>query len=165
MGETYIELLVKKKQTTADLLLRYALLGLTISFGLVGIVFQPIILFGALIFGVITYFVNLFTDLEYEYCYLDKQITIDKVMARTKRKKIMTIEFDRMEILAPLNSHQLDVYKNRPGKVIDYSSGQAKQPESRYMMIYDGGKKIILEPNEEMLKMIRSVAPRKTFLD
>ena len=41
----------------------------------------------AVAFGVLDYFVFQWTSIEYEYLYLDKEITIDKIMAKTRRKK------------------------------------------------------------------------------
>ncbi len=90
---------------------------------------------------------------------------MDKVMARSRRKKANTFSVDKMEILAPLNSHRLDSYRNRNSKTLDYSSGVAAQPERRYMMICEGDMKVIFEPNAEMIKAIQSIAPRKVFTD
>ena len=47
----------------------------------------------------------------------------------------------------------------------DYSSGEEKQPEKRYLFYYDGKQKVIFEPNDEMLKAMQLVAPRKVFMD
>ena len=70
-----------------------------------------------------------------------------------------------MEILAPVKSYHLDDYKNRQVKTFDYSCGVEKKPETRYCMYYNGEKKLILEPNEAMVKAIKNIAPRKVFMD
>ena len=114
---------------------------------------------------VIAYFVYMNAELEYEYLYLDKELTVDKVMAKTKRKRVAQYDLNRMEIFAPVNSYHLDSFKNRNAKSVDYSSGEAKQPEARYVMYYDSGEKVILEPNEDMIKAIKNIAPRKVFTD
>ena len=73
---------------------------------------------------------------------------------------------NRLEILAPVNSYHLDSYKNRSmKKTVDFSSGVVKNPDSRYVMIYEGETKVIWEPSEDMLKAIRLIAPRKVFTD
>ena len=131
---------------------------------LIGIVFTPVLLF-AIVTGIGAYFAYMNADIEYEYLYLDKEISIDKVMAKSKRKKAATYDINHMEILAPVNSHRLDSYKNRNGKTADYSSGIVEQPDRRYMMVLDGDVKVILEPNEEMIKAIQTIAPRKVFMD
>ena len=99
------------------------------------------------------------------YLYVDKQLTVDKIMARTRRKKVETFDLERMEILAPIKSWHLDDYKNRQLKVVDYSSGVEQQPDIRYSMIYNGEKRVIFEPNAEMVAAIKSIALRKVFTD
>ena len=118
----------------------------------------------AVVTGIASYFVYLNADLEYEYLYLDKEITIDKVMAKSKRKKAATYDVERMEILAPVKSYHLDDYRNRTMKTVDYSSGTAED-DKKYIMVYEGNIKVILEPSLEMVKAIQTVAPRKVFTD
>jgi hypothetical protein len=164
ISDTYVECLVKKKTNTLFLLLRILSVMLTVVFILLGLILWPALIVGALT-GVAAYFIYLNSDLEYEYLYLDKEITIDKVMAKTKRKRVAKYDVQRMEILAPMNSYHLGDYKNRTVKTYDYSSGEAKQPEARYVMYYEGGQKVILEPGAELVKAIKNVAPRKVFTD
>lgn len=164
MSETYVECLVARRPSTMKSFLKILLIMLTACFLLIGLVFIPGLLV-AIATGVGAYFMNLNANVEFEYLYLDKEISVDKVMAKSRRKKQATYSVDQMEILAPLNSHRLDSYNNRNLKTIDYSSGVASQPEKRYMMVCNGDTKVILEPNEAMLKAIRNVAPRKVFTD
>ena len=115
--------------------------------------------------GIGAYIVYLNADLEYEYLYVDKELTVDKVMARTRRKRVAVFELGKMEIVAPIRSWHLDNYKNRTDKAVDYSSGEEKKPDKRFIIFYDGNKKIIFEPNEEMIKAMQFAAPRKVFKD
>ena len=115
------------------------------------------------VIGIAAYFIYMNANLEYEYLYLDKELSIDKVMAKSKRKKVASFDMEKMEIMAPLNSYQLDSYKNRNVKIVDYSSGEEKQPDLRYAFYYDGKQKVIFEPNAEMVKAIQMIAPRKVF--
>lgn len=167
MSESYVECLVARKPSFVMQFLKTLLIMLTVVFVLVGFIFMPGIpgLLVAAATAVGAYFVYLNASIEYEYLYVDKEISIDKVLAKSRRKKAGSYSLEQMEIFAPLNSHRLDSYKNRQMKVIDYSSGIAAQPEKRYMMIWNGDTKIILEPNAEMVKAIQSVAPRKVFTD
>ncbi len=165
MSETYVECLVAKKTSTAKSFLKILLIMLTVCFLILGLAGLAIGLLVAVATGIGAYFAYMNADIEYEYLYLDKEISVDKVMAKSKRKKAGTFLVDQMEIFAPLNSHRLDSFKNRNLKTLDYSSGVANQPEKRYMMICNGDTKVILEPNEAMIKAIRNVAPRKVFTD
>lgn len=164
MSETYVECLVKRKKSTALTLLKTVLTMLAVLLVLTGLVIWPALIAGALS-GVAAYFISMNADLEYEYLYLDREITIDKVMARTKRKRVAKYDLERMEIFAPVRSYRLDDYKNRSVKTYDYSSGEEKQPDTRYAMYYDGSVKVILEPNADMVRAMKNIAPRKVFTD
>lgn len=164
MSEMYVECLVKAKQSGISKFLKILLIILTVIFCFIMLVF-PLAMVLALAAGIGAYFVNLFSDLEYEYLYLDKELTVDKVMAKSKRKRVATYSLDRMEILAPVKSYHLDNYKNRNVKLKDYSIGEELQPDLRYAMYYEGGEKILLSPTEEMIKVMKNAAPRKVFAD
>ncbi len=164
MSETYVECLVARKPSTVLSFLKILLIMLTVVFVLIGAIFLPGLVVAA-ITGVGAYFATMNANVEYEYLYLDREVSVDKVMAKSRRKKAGVYSTEQMEIFAPLNSHRLDSYRNRNLKTIDYSSGIAAQPEKRYMMVLNGDTKIILEPNEAMVKAIQSVAPRKVFTD
>lgn len=163
MSETYVECLVKAKQKTGMKLLKYLLIALTVVFVLLMLMGFSLALIAAVVTGVGAYFVNLYSDLEYEYLYLDRELVIDKVMAKSKRKRVATYQLDRMEILAPIHSYQLDNYKNRQVKIKDYSIGEELKPDLRYALFYEGGEKLILSPSEEMVKAMHNAAPRKVF--
>lgn len=165
MSDTYVECLVKAKASGAGKLLKGVLIVLTVFLGLLTIMGSVLGLIGAVITGVGAYFVHLYTDVEYEYLYLDKELTVDKVLAKTRRKRVGTYSLERMEILAPIKSYHLDNFKNRDVKVKDFSIGEELKPDKRYALYYEGGEKLILSPSEELVKVIRNVAPRKVFMD
>ena len=64
MSDLYIELLVKKKKTSTDTLLKVLMIGATVIFVLGGILFNPIILLLAVVMGVVDYFKLPSLDLE-----------------------------------------------------------------------------------------------------
>lgn len=170
-NETYVEWLVKRRNTAGGTALKYLLTALCVisALAMFLIPFASLVcLILAVVFGVVAYFAGLNADVEFEYLYLDREITIDKVMGKSKRKRVGKFSTDKMEVLAPMNSHHLDSYKNRNLKTLDYSSMIEEQPDKRYMMVYsdEGGTKlIVLEPNDVMVKAIKTIAPRKVFND
>ena len=163
MSETYVECLVKAKTPLAAKLFKYLLIAVAVVCGLGALIGIFVAFLGLLLAGGGAYLVNLFTDLEYEYLYLDKELVVDKVMAKSRRKRVATYSLDRMEILAPIKSHHLDNYKNRSVKVKDCSIGQELQPDLRYAMFYEGGEKVLLSPSPELIKAMKNAAPRKVF--
>ncbi len=165
MSDLYVECLVARKPSTILTFFKVLLIMMTAVFVFLGLMFVPALLV-AIFTGVGAYFAYMNADVEYEYLYLDKEISVDKVMAKSKRKKAGSFAIEQMEIMAPLTSHRLDSYKNRQmKKTCDFSSGVASQPEKRYMLIFSGDTKVVLEPNEAMIKAIQTVAPRKVFTD
>ena len=159
MNESYVECLVAKKPSSGMKALKVFLIVLAVIFFLLSML-------NALMWpGIGAYFTSLNASVEFEYLYVDKEISVDKILNKTKRKKVEKFETERMEIFAPINSWHLDNMKNRQLKVTDYSSGVAGQPDRRYVMIYSGDRKIIFEPSEAMVKALQSVAPRKVFFD
>ena len=162
MNDSYVECLVKRKANPLNVVIKaviYAATATCAIFALMGIVvmFVPVIGLGLLI-----YFWMPNLDLEFEYLYLDKEISIDKVMNKQKRKRVSTLDLNKMEFIAPENSHELDSYKSRNPKMKDYSSND---PEiKKHILVYNGdaGVELIkIEPNGEMLKAIKTVFPRK----
>ncbi|GFI64648.1 hypothetical protein IMSAG185_00237 [Lachnospiraceae bacterium] len=166
MSDAYVECLVKAKASAGGKFLKIFLIVLAAVMGLLMMLTFNILFFLlAVAAGVGAYFVNMFTDLEYEYLYLDRELTIDKVMAKTRRKRVAVYQLDRMEILAPVKSYHLDNFKNRNVKVKDYSIGYEDKPDLRYAMFYEGGEKLLLSPSPEMIKVMKNAAPRKIFSD
>lgn len=164
MNETYVEWLIKKKTPAYMTLLRIVTIMLAVCFILLGFILWPALIIGVVI-GVAAYFIYMNSDLEYEYLYVDKELTVDKVMAKSKRKRVATFDMGKMEVMAPIKSYHLDNYKNRTDKTVDYSSGEEKQPDTRYVFYYDGKQRVVFEPNIEMIKAIQMGAPRKVFKD
>lgn len=165
MSDAYVECLVKAKTSMAAKLLKILLIMVAVFLflllpflGLIGFILLLVVAVGV-------YFVNLFTNLEYEYLYIDKELVVDKVMAKSRRKRVATYTLDHVEILAPFKSYHLDNYKNRTAKVKDYSIGEELKPDLRYVMFYEGGEKIILSPSPELIKLMKNAAPRKVFSD
>lgn len=165
MSDAYVECMVKGKNKPFMSFLKYLLWAFACVLALIGILGYTLVLFLAIAVGVGAYFLGNYTSVEYEYLYLDKEITVDKIYNQSKRKRFAVYSVDKIEIMAPMKSWHLDAYKNRDFKVEDISSGVEQMPEVRYIFFYDGKTKVIFEPNAEMVKMLRNIAPRKVFVD
>ena len=164
MSDTYVECLVKAKAPVWGRFLKIFLIMLTAVFAVAMLVIPYAILL-AIGAGLGVYFTGYLTDVEYEYLYLDRELVVDKVMAKSKRKRIASYSLDRVEAFAPVKSYHLDNFRNRTVKEKDYSVGEELKPDRRFAMYYEGGEKIILSPSEEMVNAMKNVAPRKIFSD
>lgn len=162
MNESYVECMVARKANPFANVIKVLVYALAGAFCVMGIIGFTVMFIPGLLMIAAAYFLLPGMDLEFEYLYLDKEMTIDKVMAKQKRKKVMTIDLNKMEVMAPLNSHELDSYKSRKLPMKDCSS---KSEESKpYVIVYHDGEKqelICIEPNAEMLRAIKTVFPRK----
>lgn len=164
MNEAYVECLVSQKTPAVKRFLFYLMVMLAVVFLVLGM-FTLIALGLAVVFGVLAFVFYQQTDIEYEYLYLDKEISIDKVIHKNKRKKMGSYGIDRMIAFAPVHSYHLDDYKNTRFAVKDYSIGVEEQPDKRYAFLFEGQEKLLLSPTAEFVDAVRSVAPRKVFTD
>lgn len=103
--------------------------------------------------------------MEFEYLYLDKEITVDKVMAKTRRKRAAVLDVNKIEIMAPQNSSQLTYYKNRQVKITDLSAGHDLPDQKIYMVYYEGNQCFLMNLDEDFAKTVKSVAPRKVYME
>lgn len=166
MSESYVECLVKAKGSLIFKILRFflyflavlALVSMFLGTGVIGVIL-------VLAFGAGGYYVGMLAEVEYEYLYMDKEISVDKILAQSRRKRVGTYAMDQVEIFAPINSYRLDNYKNRQVKTTDYSIGVEEKPDLRYVFYYKGEEKVLLSPSEEMVKVMKNTNPRKVFSD
>lgn len=103
--------------------------------------------------AIVIYFYKM-GKIEYEYIYCDDVIDIAKIKAKQKRKNIVKIETDNIEMFAPLDSVAMKSYESLPKK--DFAS--AKKINPTYAMVtVIGGKKVrvLLEPSEKMLEGLK----------
>ena len=167
MSDLYSEFLVKKESTAKDAIVKYGLIVLTVLAAGAGLFINPLLLVLAIALGVACYFVIPRTDLEYEYLFVNGEFDIDMVMAKSKRKKVMSVNLSEADLIAPLNSHKMDYYNgNSRMKTLDYTSGNPEH--QRFAIIMKAGgenSRIIIEPDDEMAKAIKNSAPSKVFLD
>lgn len=165
MSESYVECLVKHKTPTVKVFLKMLFLALAVLFVLLffAVGFPAFIM--AAVCGVLSYFMTLECNVEYEYLYVDREISIDKISAQKRRKTVEKLNTEKIEILAPVKSWHLDEYKNRQLKVRDYSVGYEAQPDKRYMLVYNNEMKVLLSPNTAFITAVKNVAPRRVFTD
>ena len=174
MSDLYSELLVKKKQTAKDLVVKYGLIALTVIMVLGGLVLNVLLLVPAIALGIACYFVIPKTDLEYEYLFVNGELDIDMIMSKSKRKRVKSLQLAEADLVAPLKSHRMDYYNgNQKMKEYDFSSGTIDfssciEDHKRYAMIVrDSGEtcKVILELDDALANTMKNSAPSKVFLD
>ena len=111
MNDLYAEAGVKRKDTAATMGLK-ALMILGVLAGLFFIFIGQIFTFVGIGILIAIFFLFPSLDIEYEYVFVDGQIDFDRITGKSRRKTILRIDFDQVEIMAPLNSPVLDSYNH-----------------------------------------------------
>lgn len=164
MNQFYAEAGVKRKPGAGTMGLKL-LMGLAILAGLfimsLGSVLS--IVGAALIVGSFYFFPKL--NIEYEYVFVDGQLDFDKIYGKAKRRTLLRIDFEQVEIMAPSTSHELDSYNQIKCEEKDFTSGD--KDKKFYVIIAHAAEKklkISFEPSEKMIAMIKQKSPRKVVL-
>lgn len=169
MNENYVELLVPRKTAGWQkgmvwLLLLLAISSLIFYFpaSLATSPMSLLALVGAVLFGVLFWVMRTNVDVEYEYLYVGKELSVDKILGKAKRKNVLVLDMERVEMIAPQGSYHLDEFKNKTYRLEDYTSQE--EGAKVYVMITDSSK-VLIEPNDELIKLFRNTVPRKIFTD
>lgn len=166
MNQLYAEASVKRKDNVASLGMRILVilamvLGFFFLFFTGNAVFS--IVGAVLIFGAFYMYPKL--NVVYEYVFVDGQIDFDRILGGNSRKTAFRIDMDQVEIIAPVGAHELDGYTYIKTEVKNFSSND--KSNKVYVLIgTDKEKKlkILFEPNEKMLSMMKQKSPRKVII-
>ena len=161
MNQLYAEAGVKRKDSTASMGLRMLMI--------VGIIIGALLLFLGQVFSMvgivmIVALIYLFPRLnvEYEYIFVDGQLDFDRITGNAKRKTLLRIDLDQVEIIAPAGSHALDSYTYMKLVEKDFSSGNKdSKPYVIVANVEEKKLKILFEPSDKMLSVIKQKSPRK----
>lgn len=163
MNDTYAEWLVRRKAPGYT----YVVKALMIVLCVVGVLASMMFTFGILVLAAAaaaTYFVFINSNLEFEYLVVNDQITIDKIMGQSRRKKAWESSLETIQIIAPADSYLLKDHEREGAKVLDFSS---HVPGARvYAIVDQKGEtttKILFEPNEKILDCLWQKGPRKVI--
>ena len=161
MSEGYVEIMVRKETSPMMKVFSAVVGGAAGVFLLLTVMGLTLFLLPALLLAAGFYYLHLYQNVEYEYLYVDKELTIDRILGKSKRKRMETIDMAKLEVMAPLGSHELTRFQKSSRKMSDYSSGK-RERNSAYVLV-TSEKEFLIEPTEELVQMIRHVSPRKVF--
>ena len=166
MKDVYVEWLVPRKRSLTDNIIRVTAVLMTVACGVLWLLsLNTLIFIVTLVLGVITFFAFNRTDVEYEYIYVNGELGIDRILAKSRRKRIATFDTGRVEIIAPLNSYHLDGHKHKKYRELDFTSGIRTENSHIFVMYYAEGKKVLLEPNRELMTALKGELPLKVHIE
>ena len=122
----------------------------------------PIIVMGLLFGG--SYLIK-GMNLEYEYILTNNELDVDKIMNKERRKRVFTVDLKEIIVMAHVDDAVRKPEFERAQKIKNITSGE-KGPNT-YVILFshnDELTKLIMEPNDEMKKLMFKQAPSKIFL-
>ena len=161
MDDFYTEQLIKKQTDTKDTLKKGGLIAVTVLSVFLAFI-TPVGIILPIILIIVDVLVIQSLNVEYEYVFVNGDLDIDKIMNKSRRKRIFSVDADQMELLAPVGAVELMQYKKI--KTYDYTSG--KKDEKIYALIASNkGEvcKVLFEPNETIVEGFFVKAPRKVI--
>lgn len=159
MSEVFVEQIIKRRIRFSGIILRFiSILAVIIAFFSVLVINVLGLTLAALLIYV-AYLVWSYTSVEYEYSFLNGELSVDKIMGQRKRKKLAEYDIKNAEIVAPSYSEEL-IRAIGNAKMIDYSSGY-KSDKFYSILINDqsGRLQVVFEPNEKVLDAMYHVRP------
>lgn len=159
MEEVFVEKIIKRKTGIKEVLLRILsvftvifVFLLTMSLSILGLTITILV-------GYVAYLAWVYTSIEYEYSFLNGELTIDKIMGQRKRKTVDCFDIKTAEIIAPVSSDDI-IRRNDFVKTLDYSSGY--KSNKLYSIIINNGTgnvQVIFEPDDRIIDAMYHVRP------
>lgn len=102
---------------------------------------------------------------EYEYSLVDNDMTVDKIMSRSMRKRCGVYNIARAELIAPAGSQDALRMEHRKLRTADYTSNQESD---NIVVVYtmDNSNemvRIFIEPDDRMKAALKAAAPRNAY--
>ena len=166
MGDVFKEQIVKRQSTSKDMAIRVCLFVAVFMLGFVAILFAGgavgvIVMFAG---GFGAFYLMGFLNVEYEYVFTNGELDIDVIYDRSRRKRVFSANVKDFEIMAHVEDRTHEHSFSAVQEVLDYSSGIVGLESYAFIATQKGKKsKIIIEPNEKMLKAISGVLTRRKF--
>ena len=160
MNDYYVEVLVKRdveKEKKKRRLIMLAMMAMLLVLGIVTKAFISFCLFAVCILGY--YFLVQTFYVEFEYFYMDGELTISKIINRSKRKKMLELNDGEIKLIAPVNSAEIKSFNNLKKK--DYTANEAT--DIPYAVVYMDKvlKRVDIQMNDELYKEFKKNIPYK----
>ena len=157
--EQVIEVLVEKKVSLKDILsvvlLSFAIVVadfLCFAFISIAFMFMPLILIAS---GFAVYYIIKYSKIEFEYILVNDELDIDKIMGKSKRKKLVTVKKSDILSFDKVASSNYQVYKKQTNNFIKAVSNPNSE-ENYYIALSDNRKTlIVLDRNDSIYRALR----------
>lgn len=174
--DDFIEYLVKRHTTTKmavekTLIIVASILLAIIFFTLCLSSNQMISFLGALLAVAAIYggwYLSRNFKLEFEYIVTGAEMDVDKIVAQSRRKRLITVKLRNIEMMAPAKeSYRREIEAPGIKTRIDASTGN---PDDTYFIKFEAGPEkgltlLLFSPDKRIIESAKKAAPRKVFTE
>ena len=172
-SDVFVEYMIKRKKGAKDwaLLLGAVVLAVVLvwlSFlAAVAVNFPIIPYFVIIACGYGLYWVWTQSSLEFEYSFTNGDITVDKIIAKRKRKRVVSFDAKNVELIGEVGENT--VKAGSEVKTV-YRTGVLASGQGGWYIVYsrDGGSSksmLLFSPNEKFIQALKPFLPARVRLD
>ena len=163
MNEVCVEALVRRSVTMQQKVLFYVCICIAVITAYLAITILPLAGIAAIAAGIAAFSVKEGMDTEYEYAFFEGELSVDKVVANSRRKHLADYKMIDVQIIAPVNSPALGALRNRRIRMKDFSAGTQKGVQ--YAIYLRDDRKVLFTPSEKLLAAMKKAAPQKVVME
>lgn len=165
--DIFVEQLIKRKSRPTDFLKLFLCMAASFAVIMLLFIFGGMLVFiTAAVLLYLIYNLGLSINVEYEYCFTNGALDVDKIIAARKRKRLTELNARDIEIMATIKNPAFkDYMKNRGIKKIDACS--SLKDDGVCFVIYNKDNKrymLLFNPNDTIKDGFRRLNPQKVFL-
>ena len=163
--EGIYEKCVVKPRKAADNLITLITVLATLGLIAFSIIWTPIRTY-AIAIGIVAVFIayRIITDrnIEFEYTLAGNSISLDKIINKRKRKRIINCDLTDFDIIAPMDSHHYEEHRDNYARKIVSTSEDHPEEEYFGILEYDGKRTmLIFEADEKARKHLKKYMDQK----
>ena len=163
--DSFIEKIVKRRKQPKDFIMIFLILIAAVVLMFVLSLFQELLMMlffpilAGVVFGVYYFITGL--SIEYEYIATNDDITIDKIIAKRKRKRIFSDSCKSFSVIGPVTSRAFDSSKRKEVRVLDLS-GDPLSKENWFFVAKTDKQQVLIvfEPDERIIQTFKRHNPR-----
>lgn len=106
-------------------------------------------------------------SIEYEYTIMNHDFSVDCIKGKRKRKTVVSVDIKKIEICAAVSDKEKSSGRKKVNELGARYDCTGDGQSGVYFIEYQGEKgteRILIQPNEEILKVLREINPRNVFI-
>ncbi len=164
--DTFVEQIICRKKTKTQILLAMLIVALTLFFAVVSFLFLgTLVLVLLLPLGWGMWWLLSGMNIEYEYCVINGDIDIDRIVARRKRERVVSVSLKKLDSVGRYDPQQWQ------GRQVDrlVFAAPSEEEEGLYCFSYRSKKRgytlVVFQPNERVMEAFVKDLPRLLQLE